>query len=92
MDFACAQSEAACEKASAELKALQDELARATAQLKAKAAVLDDQRARVTADLNAKVEAAQSELWELQGRIEKARRQSAETDASRDSLIRRLRI
>jgi hypothetical protein len=92
LEAACAQSETAYSTASAELKASQHELGRVAADLKAKSAILEDQRARVRQDLNAKVEAAQGELWELQGRIEKAREAINVTERSTESLIRRLRI
>jgi uncharacterized coiled-coil DUF342 family protein len=88
----CAESEAASLKASAELKASQDELGRVSADLKAKSRILDDLRDRSTAELDARIAEARGELSGLQVRIDKTRREIAESDASMGSLIRRLRI
>jgi chromosome segregation ATPase len=87
---ACEKSESDLAKATAELEATQDALRRATTDLKAKSGTLGDRR--VAHDLDGKIGAAQQEWSELMVKIEQMRRAIKETNASTDSLIRRLRI
>jgi chromosome segregation ATPase len=92
MQSACAQSEASLHRANAELKRSKDELARVEADLNAKNRVVEDQRARVTQDLDQKIAAAQGDFAALTARIQKTGQAIKDTDASTESLIKRLRI
>jgi peptidoglycan hydrolase CwlO-like protein len=92
MQALCVQSEANLTRATQELKATQAELGRVSAALKGKARILQDQRDRSNADLDGRISAAQAEWQELHGKIEKARQAIKDTDASTESLIRRLRV
>lgn len=89
---ACAESEAGLNKATAELKVTQSELAQVKGQLAAKSRILDDLRARSDAELDARIVEAQGQRAILEDKINKARQAIKDTDASTDSLIRRLRI
>jgi chromosome segregation ATPase len=86
------QTQTALSKATAELKQTQGEFNKIEAELKAKSRVLDDQRTRLTQDLDGKISAAHGELDEVRARIGEARRDIQNVDASRESLIRRLRV
>jgi prefoldin subunit 5 len=74
------------------LKRSQDELRSVEENLNGKKRIIEDQRARVTQAINAQIEAAQTEHAALTVRIDKARQAIKDIDASRESLIRRLRI
>jgi chromosome segregation ATPase len=92
LEFWCKQTQTAWSKAKAELEASQGELDRIGAELKAKSKILEDQRTRMTQNLDGKIAAAYGELDGVRARIGEARRDIQNVDASRESLIRRLRI
>ena len=88
----CVQSEASLTKATQELKSTQHELGRVQAELKARNAVLEDQRNRSNQELDQRIASAQGQWSALQARLEKARRELVEVDASLGSLHKRLHL
>lgn len=89
---ACANSEAALNKATAELKISKDQLGRVSADLKKQTSILQDLRDRSTAELNQRCETAQVELFGLEDKIRKARSEIERIDGSVQSLYRRLHV
>lgn len=88
----CADTEARLHAERGELKRSQDELRSAEGNLNAKKRIIEDQRNRSNAAIDEQISQAQGQWNGLQAAISKAHRELAEIDASRESLIRRLRI
>jgi chromosome segregation ATPase len=88
----CTETEAKLHQAREALGPVKAEYDRVKKDLDAKNRLLEDQKARSLAAINSQVETAQAELWQLEEKIQKARQAIKETDASTESLLKRLRI